>query len=79
MSHSLYPTRHFLLALLALVALALPASAADSPSPALIGDYWGSFVEHWSNYFMKQNGVIMAALGLGVVSLFIITRGKWKK
>ena len=29
--------------------------------------------------FQKQNGVVMGVLGVGAVSLFIITRGKWKK
>lgn len=73
-------TRPMLLAALALLVLALPASAVETPSSApLFGSYWSSFIEHWGNYFKKQNGVIMAALGVGVVSLFIITRGKWKK
>ena len=68
------------LAAFTLLALALPASAADAPSAApLFGGYWSDFIEHWGNYFKKQNGVVMAALGLGAVSLFIITRGKWKK
>ena len=70
--------RHLLFAAFALLALALPVSASDSATP-LFGGYWSSFLEHWGGYFKKQNGVIMAALGLGVVSLFIITRGKWKK
>lgn len=69
-----------LLAAFAVLAIALPASAADTSSHApILGSYWSAFVEHWGNYFKKQNGVIMAALGLGAVSLFIITRGKWKK
>ena len=77
---SRHSTRPMLLAALALLVLALPASAADAPSSApLFAGYWSSFIEHWGNYFKKQNGVIMAALGLGAVSLFIITRGKWKK
>ena len=29
--------------------------------------------------FQKQNGVVMGVLGVGVVALFIITRGKWHK
>lgn len=68
------------LAAIAIVAFAPFASAGDSPSHApLFGSYWSGFLEHWGNYFKKQNGVIMAALGLGAVSLLIITRGKWKK
>ena len=69
-----------ILAAIAMLALAPFASACDSPSHApLLGSYWSGFLEHWGNYFKKQNGVIMAALGLGAVSLLIITRGKWKK
>ena len=72
-------SHHLILAAFALLALAMPASAADPSSAPLFGGYWSSFLDHWGDYFKKQNGVIMAALGLGVVSLFIITRGKWKK
>ena len=61
------------------ILIAAPAAAAESPSSSLFGGYWSSFLEHWSQVFMQQNGVVMAALGLGAVSLFIITRGKWKK
>ena len=71
----------FLLVALALVATIAPAFAA-TPSPAatpLFGGYWSSFLEHWGGVFKKQNGMILAVLCLGAVSLFIITRGKWKK
>jgi hypothetical protein len=73
---------------LALLAGTARADAPPSPSSAAVtpafGATWFSaycdgFIEHWGGVFKKQNGVIMAALGLGVVSLFIITRGKWKK
>jgi len=73
------PNLPLFVAALAVLAFALPASAADAPSSAPLLGYWSAFIEHWGNYFKKQNGVIMAALGLGAVSLFIITRGKWKK
>ncbi len=65
-----------LLAAIALVATAAPATAAD---PAPLADYWSGFIKHWSGMFQKQNGIVMFALGLGVVCLFIITRGKWRK
>jgi hypothetical protein len=69
-----------LLIALALAITATPAFATSSPSAGpLFGGYWSEFMEHWGGVFKKQNGVIMAALGLGAVSLFIITRGKWKK
>lgn len=41
--------------------------------------YWQGFLDHWGGVFQKQNGVVMGALLIGVVCLFIITRGKWKK
>ena len=63
--------------LLALVT-ATPAAAADRPGP-VFGAYWSDFFEHWGAALKKQNGVILFALGVGAVSLFIITRGKWKK
>jgi len=71
--------RHFLVAALALLALAVPVAAADSPSPALFGGYWAQFLEHWRGFFKHQNGIVMTALGVGAASLFIITRGKWRK
>ncbi|HYH67248.1 MAG TPA: hypothetical protein VD866_21305 [Urbifossiella sp.] len=65
-----------------LVAVALAASAgpaAAAPVTPLFGGYASNFVDHWADFFKKQNGIIMAALGVGAVSLFIITRGKWLK
>ena len=73
-------SRCLVLVALALVVSAAPAFAASSSSAApLFGGYWSSFFDHWSGVFQKQNGVILAVLCLGAVSLFIITRGKWKK
>ena len=69
-------------ALVVALALALsagPAAAAPSPVAPTFGGYWSSFVDHWTDFFKKQNGIVMAALGIGAVSLFIITRGKWIK
>lgn len=71
-----------LAALAALAVAASPAAAADA-SPALFagafGGYWQGFVEFWTGMLKKQNGIVMFALGVGAVSLFIITRGKWRK
>ena len=71
------------------VALTVGPAVAAPPSPSAIqpaarvnpvfGGYWSQFIEHWSGMLKKQNGVIAAALGVGAVSLFIITRGKWQK
>jgi len=67
----------FLIATVALLALAGPVAAADS-APLFAG-YWQGFVEHWTDALQKQNGIVLLALGVGAVCLFIITRGKWKK
>ena len=69
--------RLFALALCGALWTALPAGAADSG--ALVAGYWTEFYEHWAGLLKQQNGVVMATLGIGVVCLFIITRGKWKK
>jgi hypothetical protein len=70
-----------LLVALALALSAGPAAAAPPGPPAapLFASYWSSFLDHWGDFFKKQNGIVMAALGVGAVSLFIITRGKWLK
>jgi hypothetical protein len=75
-SHILY---RYLLVAIALALSAAPAFATSSPAAPLFGRYWSDFLEHWGGVFQKQNGMILAALGVGAVSLFIITRGKWKK
>lgn len=74
-----------LLTALTVAFTANPLAAADAvslataqPTPLFAG-YWHSFLEHWSGVFQKQNGIVMAALIVGVVCLFIITRGKWRK
>jgi hypothetical protein len=71
-------------AALVALALALPAAPALAAGPAagpgpLFGGFASNFLDHWKEYFQKQNGIVMAALGVGAVSLFIITRGKWIK
>lgn len=64
---------------LALALSAGPASAAAPAAGPVVGSYASNFVDHWTEFFRKQNGVVLAALGVGTVSLFIITRGKWIK
>lgn len=68
-----------LLVAAALAASAGPAAAAPASAAPLFGGYASQFVDHWAEFFKKQNGIVMAALGVGAVSLFIITRGKWVK
>ena len=69
----------FALAAFALLLLANPVAAAEPGSPVFAASYWDGFIEHWTGVFQKQNGVVLAALLVGAVCLFIITRGKWKK
>jgi hypothetical protein len=66
------------LSLMGILGFAKPASAAE-PQSALFAGYWSGFVEHWGKVFQQQDGISMAIVGLGVVAIFIITRGKWKK
>jgi len=70
-----------LLLVVPLIALmASPALAGDnSSSSPLFAGYWSDFLDHWGGLLKKQNGIILVALCVGAVSLFIITRGKWKK
>jgi hypothetical protein len=72
----------FLLAAPLIALAASPALAGELPvssaSPLFAG-YWSDFLDHWGGILRKQNGIILVALCVGAVSLFIITRGKWKK
>jgi hypothetical protein len=70
------PLRRLAAAVLLALVTATPAAAAAGP---VLGNYWSEFLDHWAGALKKQNGVVLFALGVGVVSLFIITRGKWKK
>ena len=69
------------LALLLVLATAAPAAAAEPAARAtpVLGGYWTDFLNHWGGALKKQNGVVMVAIVVGLVSLFIITRGKWQK
>jgi hypothetical protein len=67
----------FAVALLLTLLLTGPVFAGTGG--AVFGGYWNSFVEFWQGMFQKQNGVVMAVLGVGAIALFIITRGKWNK
>jgi hypothetical protein len=73
-------------ALLAILMLspALPAATAAPPTatPSAVfarESYWEGFADFWTSRLKRQDGIVMFALGVGAVSLFIITRGKWKK
>jgi hypothetical protein len=64
--------RFSLLALLACAYLLL----TPEPSQA---SFWDGFKQYWGGFFRQQNGIVSTALIVGAVSVFIITRGKWKK
>ena len=66
-----------LLALAALGFAANPVSASDST--LIASGYWAGFWDFWGGQFKKQDRIVLFALGVGGVSLFIITRGQWKK
>jgi len=75
--------RLFALALCFLTLATSPALAGDTGASAasvpLFASYWENFLDYWKGAFKKQNGIVMAVLAVGVVALFIITRGKWQK
>jgi hypothetical protein len=51
------------------------------PTRALAGGaaYWAGFKKYWLEVLGNPEGVVVVVLLVGVVSLFIITRGKWNK
>lgn len=57
---------------------AAPRARAAGPG-ALVAGYASDFYDHWAGVFKQQNSIVMMALLLGAVSIFIITRGKWRK
>ena len=57
-----------------------PALFAAEPDALFArNNYWSGFVEFWTSRVVRQEGVVLVAVGVGIVSLFIITRSKWKK
>ncbi len=50
----------------------------DTGSP-LWASYWHEFVEYWTNFLTRQDGVVMTVLVTGAVALLIITRVKGNK
>ncbi len=57
-----------------------PALAAAEPAPLFArGNYWSGFWDFWTSRIVRQEGVVLIAVGVGIISLFIITRSKWKK
>lgn len=74
------PSLLTLLYLTIAVSLAHASLALAGPSGTVLASgYWGRFLRYWGGVFGSVGGVVLVALSVGVVSLFIITRGKWKK
>ena len=66
--------RYAILAAMLLVALfASPAAASD------FGRFWSGFTSFWGGLFGSVSGVVGIVLVVGVIGVFIITRGKWVK
>ena len=59
--------------------VAAAASLLLAPSPAFAGQYWEGFKRYWLGFVGNVHGVVITAIVVGLVSLFIITRGKWAK
>jgi hypothetical protein len=61
-------------------ALAAAGLLLLAPTPAhASSSYWHGFKKFWGEFFQQQSGVVMTVLVIGVISLIIITRGKWRK
>lgn len=73
------PVWLFALALGLLLLSATPALASSSASVSLLGDYTDEFFRFWKEFFRKQNGVVLAAVGLGAVALLIIMSAGQKR
>ena len=50
-----------------------------APTPAFANGYWTGFQKFWSSYLANTSGVVGTVIVVGIISLFIITRGKWNK
>jgi hypothetical protein len=66
----------FLFVVAALMAFATPAAAAQ---PLSMEGFWAGFRKFWSGVFGEAQGVVGIAILTGIIGIFIITRGKWRK
>ena len=49
------------------------------PSPAFAGGYWYGFKKFWTDFVAEQDGAVLVAVIVGIISLLIITRVKGNK
>jgi hypothetical protein len=50
-----------------------------APAPAFAGGYWYGFKKFWTDFVAEQEGVVLVAVIVGIISLIIITRVKGNK
>jgi DMSO reductase anchor subunit len=67
------------LALTAATAAPVPAAQPLFAAKSSIQKYWDGFKEYWGGTFKNQSAVTLVVVGTGLIALFIITRGKWRK
>lgn len=63
----------------ALAAVSLLIFAPDALAQSGGSRYWTGFKEFWFGAIQRQSGVVLFAVGMGILCIFIITRNKWKK
>jgi hypothetical protein len=75
----IYPLAIAAAAWLAWVSAATAAPPGPTALPPADSFSWSGFVEYWRHYVNNGNRVIQVVMLVAVASLFIITRGKWRK
>jgi hypothetical protein len=50
-----------------------------APTRVFANAYWIGFKRFWSEYLVQVDGVVLVVIIVGIISLIIITRGKWLK
>jgi hypothetical protein len=44
-----------------------------------VARYWHNFWDYWRHTLLSQNGIVTCTVLFGMLGIFIITRGKWRK
>lgn len=60
-------------------ALAAAGLLLALPAPAFAGGYWYGFKKFWTDFVAEQDGAVLVAIVVGIISLLIITRIKGNK
>lgn len=50
-----------------------------APAPAFASGYWSGFKRFWTDFVAEQEGAVLVAVVVGIISLLIITRIKGNK